>query len=326
MIWYDLNSGTDIYTRSHDTSSTRSTIDSWARDLNIYSAPISKHIVPTCAILMWHVQICGLIGSLRIWLQQREFHRNDVIMSTMASQITSLVIVSSAVYSGRGQRKQQSSASLAFVRGIHRWPVNSPHNGPVTQKMFPFDDVIIFIRFQSRVHEPFVKLRLCVDHLYRHSFVVLLHVPMWYDVSYKTTTTPVILRSWIDLKCYAITQMPDECLREIDCVITEITLYILGCFHFTRVPYLIAVCCDVICWLTCSLMSHVCNSYESLCMWFPQRPYEFYRKYISHEICTRYCCVLLWLDLQFPLHLRGSFTYIICMVVLLGIGAFAWLE
>ena len=42
------------------------------------------------------------------------------------------------------QRKHKSSASLAFLRGIHRWPVNSPHKGPVTRKMFPFDDVIIF--------------------------------------------------------------------------------------------------------------------------------------------------------------------------------------
>ena len=41
------------------------------------------------------------------------------------------------------QRKHQSSASLAFVRGIHRWPVDSSHKGPVTWKMFPFDDVIM---------------------------------------------------------------------------------------------------------------------------------------------------------------------------------------
>ena len=52
-------------------------------------------------------------------------------------------IAYSTVYSGADQRKHQSSASLAFVRGIHRWPVNSPHNGPVTRKMFPFDDVIM---------------------------------------------------------------------------------------------------------------------------------------------------------------------------------------
>ena len=53
-------------------------------------------------------------------------------MGAMASQITSLTIVYSIVYSGGDHRKHQSSASLAFVRGIHRWPVNSPHKGPVT--------------------------------------------------------------------------------------------------------------------------------------------------------------------------------------------------
>ena len=58
-------------------------------------------------------------------------------------QITCLAIVYSAVYSGADQRKYQSSASLVFVRAIHRRPVNSPHKGPVTRKMFPFDDVIM---------------------------------------------------------------------------------------------------------------------------------------------------------------------------------------
>ena len=70
-------------------------------------------------------------------------HYNDVIMRMMAFQITSLRIVYSTVYSSADQRKLQSSASLAFVRGIHRWPVNSSHKGPLTQKMFPFDDVIM---------------------------------------------------------------------------------------------------------------------------------------------------------------------------------------
>ena len=53
----------------------------------------------------------------------------DVMMGAIASQITSLTIVYSNVYSGADQRKQQSPASLAFVRGIHRWPVNSRTNG-----------------------------------------------------------------------------------------------------------------------------------------------------------------------------------------------------
>ena len=64
-------------------------------------------------------------------------------MSAMASQITSLTIIYSTVYSGADQRKHQRPASLVFVRGIHRWPVNSPHKGPVTRKMFSFDDVIV---------------------------------------------------------------------------------------------------------------------------------------------------------------------------------------
>ena len=58
-------------------------------------------------------------------------------------QITGVSIVYSTVCSGADQRKHQSSASLAFVRGIHRRPVNSSHKGPVTRKMFPFDDVIM---------------------------------------------------------------------------------------------------------------------------------------------------------------------------------------
>ena len=70
----------------------------------------------------------------------------DVIMSAMVYQITNLTIVYSTVYSGVHQRKHQSSSSLVFVLGIHRWPVNSPHKGPVTRKMFPFDDVILFHR------------------------------------------------------------------------------------------------------------------------------------------------------------------------------------
>ena len=64
-------------------------------------------------------------------------------MTMLASQITSLTVVYSIVYSGVIQRKHQSSASLAFVREIHRGPVNFPHKWPVTRKMFPFDDVIM---------------------------------------------------------------------------------------------------------------------------------------------------------------------------------------
>ena len=63
-------------------------------------------------------------------------------MGAMASQITSLTIVYSIAHSGADQiKKKQRSASLAFLRGIRRWPVNSTHKCPITRKMFPFDDV-----------------------------------------------------------------------------------------------------------------------------------------------------------------------------------------
>ena len=73
------------------------------------------------------------------------FHCNDVVMSVMASQITSVSIVYLTVCSGADQRKHQSSASLAFVGGIHRWPMNSPHKLPEIRKMFPFHDVIMWV-------------------------------------------------------------------------------------------------------------------------------------------------------------------------------------
>ena len=71
------------------------------------------------------------------------YHYSDVIMGAMAFQITSLANVYPTVYSGTDQRKHRISASLAFVRGIHRWPVNSAHKWPVTRKMFPLGDVIM---------------------------------------------------------------------------------------------------------------------------------------------------------------------------------------
>ena len=64
--------------------------------------------------------------------------------------------------SSADQREHQSSASLAPVRGIHRRPVDSPHKGPVTWKMFPFEEVIMTcapaIVFY---HKPYLVSTLC---------------------------------------------------------------------------------------------------------------------------------------------------------------------
>ena len=91
-------------------------------------------------------------------------------MGMMVSQITSLMIVYSTVYSGAAQRKHQSSASLAFVRGIHRELVNSLHKWPVRRKMFPFDDVIMW-----SFHLPLVSIPLLTLLL----FPLWHHWPLW---------------------------------------------------------------------------------------------------------------------------------------------------
>ena len=79
-------------------------------------------------------------------------HYSHVKMGAMAYQITSITIVYSTVYSGADQRKYQSSTSLAFVRGIHRWPVKSPHKWSGTRKMFPFDDATIDCYNDTRLY------------------------------------------------------------------------------------------------------------------------------------------------------------------------------
>ena len=92
------------------------------------------------------------INRWRSWLATHTWtsiHYSDVMMSAMAFQITGVSIVCSTVCSGADKRKHESSGSLSFVRGIHRWPVNSPHKGPVTRIFFPFADVIMTADFWS---------------------------------------------------------------------------------------------------------------------------------------------------------------------------------
>ena len=107
-------------------------------------------------------------------------HYNDVTMGEITSQITSLKIVYSTVYSDADERKHQSSASLAFVWGIHRWPVNSTHKWPVTRK-----NVSIWWRhhvlqsYHSHLHE---RVRRCFNenktftlHCSNNKFAQFLH-------------------------------------------------------------------------------------------------------------------------------------------------------
>ena len=145
-----------------------------------------KQWLVVCSALSYYLNQCWLIEN---WLQDktinrlrsqhfasRKYYYNDVIMGAIASQITSLVVVNSIVYSDADQRKHQSSASLAFVRG----PVNSPHKWPVTRKLFPFVDDIMTIENFCQLWSILFRLTQCVKtstdrqlEIYRISSVVL---------------------------------------------------------------------------------------------------------------------------------------------------------
>ena len=112
------------------------------------------HVRPVNIFLIFNTALCSAFFKMTL-INKRQSHNCDVIMGAMASKITSFTIVYSIVYSDADQGKHQSSASLAFVRGIRRWPVNSPHKWSVTRKMFPFDDVIM-----SRARDVFPQLQL----------------------------------------------------------------------------------------------------------------------------------------------------------------------
>ena len=121
----------------------------WGKDTNTYTTyhqPL--HMISYAKLLNLHLQGCstndGFIvkQNSKVYKLKNPVHYSDVIMGTVISQITSLTIVYSTIYS-RKSKKNQSPALLDFVRGIHRWLVNSLHKWPVTRQMFPFDDVIM---------------------------------------------------------------------------------------------------------------------------------------------------------------------------------------
>ena len=111
---------------------------SMPKNITVRTVSFFIHVCP-------NLNRCFTEQPLELWygFEVTKKHYADVIMGVLACQVTSLTIVYSTFHSGADQRKHQSSASLAFVRGIHHWTVKSPHKGPVTRKMFPFDDVIM---------------------------------------------------------------------------------------------------------------------------------------------------------------------------------------
>ena len=155
---------------------------------------LSKDIILTC-VSNWDLNVfttftdtdksAASIDKHFVKIASPGVNYDDVIMGTIASQITSLMTVYSTVYSDADQRKHQSSASPAFVRGIHRGPVNSPHKWPVTRKMFPFDDVIM-------VSEQFSLLYVQHHDLYLSNFTSIINM----DNKYNVRGTKHFLYDW----------------------------------------------------------------------------------------------------------------------------------
>ena len=102
----------------------------------VYPIKYAHSFVVFCIVV---VLFQFLVYPYDVFINVHQYY-SDVIMGAMVSQIASLAIVYSTVNSGADQRKHQCSVSLALVRGIHRWLVNSPHKWPVKRKIFPSKD------------------------------------------------------------------------------------------------------------------------------------------------------------------------------------------
>ena len=124
-------------------------------------------------------------------------HYDDVIITMLASQITSLTVVYSIVYSSVNQRKHQSSASLAFVREIHRGPVNFPHKWPVTRKMFPFDDVIMIMHDKFCAFKQSTKNAIVLDGDY---WIFAAHGLILIPVTRGLTLNPAAINNHLSYK------------------------------------------------------------------------------------------------------------------------------
>ena len=110
---------------------------------------------------------------------------SDVIISPMASQITGVWSVCSTVCSGADQRKYQSSASLAFVRGIHRWPMDSPLKGQQREKCF-------LLKTSSWWYESAICYSYCIcgNTLHTDTLCHLLNSPLTKSYSTNRSLAP----------------------------------------------------------------------------------------------------------------------------------------
>ena len=195
---------------------------------------VSNHQRLHCLLNCWYRHHSQFFLRHMAPLGHSEFHYCDVIMGAMASQNTSLTIVCSTVHSGANQRKHQSSASLAFMWEIHRWPVNSPLKRPVTRKMFPFDDVIMSVDIQMKTPFNIMRVDSCLQRMKFHD-VVMTWDRFPYDWRFMRGTSG---HGWIPLR------IGQFCVRLMFHLLLAWTSFeqILSCWRF-RSP---RRSCDVI--------------------------------------------------------------------------------
>ena len=138
---------------------------------------------------------------------------SDVIISAMASQSTGVSIVYSTVCAGADQRKHQRSASPAFMRGINRWPGNSPHKGLVRRKCFHLmtSSCIIDIRLDSvfSTYSIYAGIFLyLIWYLIPYIMLARIHVTKYIHYSLPTLYTymlSLLLSSpWLYFTCYLL--------------------------------------------------------------------------------------------------------------------------
>ena len=156
-----------------------------------------------------------------------KFHYSDVIMSAMVSQITGVSIDCLINYSGADQRKYKSSASLAFVRGIHQWPVNFPHSGPVTRKMISFDDVIMCLLCKTSDCDSWRRTQNIEWYMTSHEWQYFWSQVGWFP-NYFTNDTETYqqITSWLTRKSFYFA-------ASYFCLITDIFLMSQGCIQIS---------------------------------------------------------------------------------------------
>ena len=122
----------------------RNILQSDAQPLTKYMVYLAYSFTHWNVLRQYRIHI-GSYNQFSTWIfeiLETRLHYSDVTMSAMASHITGVSMVCSAVVQLQIKENIQAPP-LAFLRRIHWSPVDSPHKGPVRRKTFPFDDVIM---------------------------------------------------------------------------------------------------------------------------------------------------------------------------------------